>query len=67
MKKTGKTGLFKIIMFILLGITVATWIFSASLYDGGTMGEFGVNNVGLFQYFLLLAGGFIYEYFVCNT
>ena len=59
-----KTGLFKIIMFILLGITVATWIFSASLYSDGTMGEFGINNIGFFQYFLLLSRGFIYEYFV---
>ena len=59
-----KTGLFKIIMFILLGIVVATWIFSASYFNEGNLAELGMYNVGLYDYFSLIFGSFQFEYFL---
>lgn len=59
-----KTGLFKIIMFILLGIVVATWIFSASYVNNGELVELGMYNVGFFDFFQLLFGSFEFEYFI---
>ena len=59
-----KTGLFKIIMFILIGMTVATWIFSASMYQEGNLAELGMLNVGFFDFFSLLFRSFSFTYFV---
>ena len=59
-----KTGLFKIIMFILLGIIVATWIFSASYFTEGNLSDLGMYNVGFFDYFSLLFGSFEFSYFI---
>lgn len=59
-----KTGLFKIIMFILLGIVVTTWIFSASYINNGELVELGMYNVGFFDFFQLLFGSFEFEYFI---
>ena len=56
-----KTGLFKIIMFILLGIVVTTWIFSASYINNGELVELGMYNVGFFDFFQLLFGSFEFE------
>ena len=59
-----KTGLFKIIMFILLGMVVATWIFSASYYNDGNLAELGMYNVGLVDFFSLIFGSFEFSYFL---
>ena len=59
-----KTGLFKIIMFILLGIVVLTWLFSASYFNEGNLAELGMYNVGFFDYFSLIFGAFQFEYFL---
>ncbi len=62
MKK--KTGLFKIIMFILLGMVVATWFFSASYYYNGALMDMQMKNIGFFDYFSLIFGSFEFEYFL---
>ena len=58
-----KTGLFKIIMIVLLIAVVASWFFSASYFDEGSLSEIGMNNVGLFDYFELMAKSFRFDYF----
>ena len=59
-----KTGLFKIVMFILLGMVVATWIFSASYYSNGSLAELEMYNIGFFDYWQLLFGSFEFQYFI---
>ena len=59
-----KTGLFKIIMFILLGMVVATWIFSASYFSEGSLVELGMYNVGFVDFFTLIFGTFEFQYFI---
>ena len=59
-----KTGLFKILMFTLLGILVLTWIFSASYYSEGTIELLGMYNIGFFDYFQLLFSSFEFAYFI---
>ena len=59
-----KTGLFKIIMFILLGMVVATWIFSASYFNEGNLAELGMYNIGFFDFFSLIFGSFEFAYFL---
>ncbi|MBR4178469.1 MAG: hypothetical protein IKR57_03885 [Bacilli bacterium] len=59
-----KTGLFKIIMFILLGMVVATWIFSASYFSEGNLVELGMYNVGFVDFFSLVFGTFEFQYFI---
>lgn len=58
-----KTGLSKIIMFILLGMVVVTWFVSASYYEGEVV-ELGMYNIGFFDYFQLLIGSFEFSYFI---
>ena len=62
MKK--KTGLFKIIMFILLGMVVLSWFFSASYYYNGELMDMEMKNIGFFDYFSLIFGAFEFEYFL---
>ena len=59
-----KTGLFKIIMFMLIGITVASWIFSAGYFNEGSVVAVDMYNIGFFDFFALLFGAFKFEYFV---
>ncbi len=59
-----KTGLFKIIMFILLGIIVVTWLFSASYYTNGSLQDLKMYNVGFFDFWQLLFGSFEFQYFI---
>ncbi len=59
-----KTGLFKIIMFVLLGIVVATWIFSAGYFNEGQLTNLDMYNIGFFDYFQLLFGSFEFSYFI---
>ena len=59
-----KTGLFKIIMFILLGMVAVTWIFSASYFQNGSLSELGMYNIGFFDFFSLLYGSIEFQYFI---
>ncbi len=59
-----KTGLFKIIMFILLGMVVATWIFSAGYFNETEVVAVDMYNVGFFDFFALIIGAFEFEYFI---
>ena len=59
-----KTGLFKIVMFILLGIVVATWIFSASYFSNGAVSDIEMYNIGFFDFWQLLFGSFEFSYFI---
>ena len=59
-----KTGLFKIIMFVLLGMVVATWIFSAGYFNEGELTNLDMYNIGFFDYFQLLFGSFEFSYFI---
>ena len=59
-----KTGLFKIIMFILLGLIVATWLFSASYYTNGAIQDLDMYNIGFFDFWQLLFGTFEFQYFI---
>lgn len=59
-----KTGLFKIIMFVLLGTVIASWIFSASYFESGNLADLGMNNVGLYDFFDLATKSFSFDYFI---
>ena len=59
-----KTGLFKILLFTLLGIVVATWIFSASYFTNGQLTNLDMYNVGFFDFWQLLFGAFEFSYFI---
>lgn len=58
-----KTGLFKIIMFTLLGMIVATYIFSGSYFEDGALTDLGMNYTGLFDAFSMFFKSFLIEYF----
>lgn len=60
----NKTGLFKIIMFIMLGMIVASWLFSASYFYNGQLMDMEMKNIGFFDSFSLLFGAFEFEYFL---
>lgn len=59
-----KTGLFKIIMFTLLGILVLTWIVPAGYFTDGSLSNLGYNRLGFFDFFQLLFGTFEFAYFI---
>ncbi|NLC48554.1 MAG: hypothetical protein GX758_04265 [Tenericutes bacterium] len=59
-----KTGLFKIIMFMLLGIVVLTWLIGASYFDAGELSALGMYRVGFFDFFQLLFGAYEFSYFL---
>lgn len=62
MKK--KTGLFTIIMCVLLGVMVVTWLVPASSFSGGELAELGMYRIGFFDFFQLLFGSFQFAYFI---
>ena len=62
MKK--KTGLFKIIMFTLLGMVVASYFIGASYYEDGSISNLNMNFTGLFDAFSMFFKSFLIEYFV---
>ena len=59
-----KTGLFKIIMFVLLGIVLVTWIVPASYFNAGELSELGMYRIGFFDFFQLLMGSYEFSYFL---
>ena len=59
-----KTGLFKIITFVLLGIVLLTWLFSASYFQNGELVELGMYQLGFFDFFQLLTSSFEFQYFL---
>ncbi len=59
-----KTGLFKIIMFVLLGIVVMTWLCSASYFSEGELADMGMYNIGFFDFFQLIFSSFAFSYFI---
>lgn len=59
-----KTGLFKIIMFTLLGILLLTWIVPASYFTEGNLSSLGYNRLGFFDFFQLLFGTYEFAYFI---
>ena len=59
-----KTGLFKIIMFTLLGILLVTWFVPASYFTDGNLSSLGMNRVWFFDFFQLLFGTFGFAYFI---
>lgn len=59
-----KTGLFKIIMFTLLGILLVTWFVPASYFTDGNLSSLGMYRIGFFDFFQLLFGTFEFTYFI---
>ena len=59
-----KTGLFKIIMFVILGILVVTWLVPASYFNAGELSDLGMYRIGFFDFFQLLFGTFQFSYFL---
>lgn len=59
-----KTGLFKIIMFILPILVLLSWIFSASYFTDGELVELGMYHLGFFDYFQLLFASLEFQYFL---
>lgn len=59
-----KTGLFKIIMFVLLGILLVTWFVPASYFNAGELTDLGMYRIGFFDFFQLLFGTFEFSYFI---
>ena len=58
-----KTGLFKIIMFMLLGMIVATYIFESSYFQEGQFSVLTMNYTGLFDAFSMFFKSLLVEYF----
>ena len=59
-----KTGLFTIIMFVLLGILLITWFIPAGYFENGQLSDLGMYRVGFFDFFQLLFGSFQFAYFI---
>ena len=59
-----KTGLFKITMFVLLGIVLLSWIFSPSYFSEGELVDLGMYQLGFFDFFQLLFASFEFQYFL---
>lgn len=60
-----KTGLFKILIFILMAIVVITWFVPASYFEAGELVEYGsVYKLGFFDFFQLIFGSFEFKYFL---
>ena len=59
-----KTGLFKIIMFMLLGVVVVTWLVGASYFESGELSKLGMYRIGFFDFFQLLIGAYEFSYFL---
>lgn len=59
-----KTGLFKIVMYILLAIVLLSWIFSASYFSEGELMELGMYQLGFIDFFQLLFASFEFQYFL---
>lgn len=59
-----KTGLFKIMMFILLGMVLITWIFSASTFSTESLSELGMVNIGFFDFWQIIFKSFEFEFFI---
>lgn len=62
-----KSGLFKIIMFILIAIIILTWFIPAGYYNSGDLVDLGMNQLGFFDFWQLLfasLGGSDFGYFV---
>lgn len=59
-----KTGLFKILMCMILGIIIISWIVPASFMQEGTLSELGMYRIGFFDIFQLLFGAFQFKYFI---
>lgn len=62
-----KSGLFKIIMFILFAIIILTWLIPAGYYNSGELVDLGMNQLGFFDFWQLLFasfGGSDFGYFV---
>lgn len=60
-----KTGLFKILIFTLLGILVLSWLVPASSFENGELVEYGVTaKLGFFDFFTTIFNSFEFQYFV---
>lgn len=62
-----KNGLFKIIMFVLLGVLLVTWLIPSGYFGGGEYVEIStaeVDPIGFFDFFQLIFMSFKYEYFI---
>ena len=60
-----KTGLFKILVFMLIAIVVITWFVPASYFESGELMEYGsVYRLGFFDFFQLIFGTFEFKYFL---
>lgn len=59
-----KTGLFKIIMFMLLGILVITWLVPAGYFNAGELSDLGKYSIGFFDFFQLLFSTVEFQYFI---
>lgn len=59
-----KTGLFKIIMFMLLGIVVITWLVPAGYFNAGELSDLGKYSIGFFDFFQLFFSTVEFQYFV---
>ena len=45
-----KSGLFKIIVFILFAIVILTWLIPAGYYNSGELVDLGMNQLGFFDF-----------------
>ena len=59
-----KTGLFKTLMFVLFGIILLSWIFSASYFTEGELMELGMYQLGFIDFFDLFFASFEFQYFL---
>ena len=59
-----KTGIFKLVMFVILALIITTWIFPASYFTNGSLSKLEMYNVGFFDFWQLLFGTFEFQYFI---
>ncbi len=60
----NKTGIFKIILCVLLAITLITWIIPAGYFNQSEFISATMNRIGFFDFFQLLFGAYEFSYFI---
>ncbi len=60
-----KTGLFRILIFTIIGMLVLSWLIPASTFENGELVKYGVTaKLGFFDFFTSIFNSFKFQYFL---
>ena len=60
-----KTGLFRILIFTIMGMLVLSWLIPASAFENGELVKYGVTaKLGFFDFFTSIFNSFKFQYFL---